>query len=72
MTQAAQFRRAVIDNKPQGGSIGWRTVIQYATEMGAFRQASDGAWAERFDFPDGSHALVRGLMSGSPQVWARR
>lgn len=68
-TQAAQFRRAVIDNKPETGAFNWRTVVQYATEFGAYRTSqTDDNGGERFEFPDGSRARVIGLHSGNPRV----
>jgi hypothetical protein len=66
-TQAAQFRRIVIDNKPNSGGLNWRTVIQYATELGGRRDEA----GDRFQFPDGSYAHVTGLHSGSPRVHLR-
>jgi hypothetical protein len=65
-SQAAQFRRTVIDNKPRTGGLNWRTIIQYATELGGVR--SDGDNGDRFAFPDGSYAHVTGLHSGNPRV----
>lgn len=62
-TRATDFRQIVIDNTPQTGGLNWRTVIQFATELGGVRQDDDS-----FAFPDGSRARVEGLHSGNPRV----
>jgi hypothetical protein len=64
-TQAVQFSEAVA-GRAAAGLVNWSEVMRLVTESRGER--FDRLGDDRFKFPDGSVALVRGMLSGKPRI----
>ena len=61
MTTTAQHLRNTVDN-----SLDWRDILQAIADLGG--EKHDRRGDDRWRFPDGSVALIRGLVSSKPTV----